>query len=87
MPKVVRFYRNISSDESESIYEQNMHGYVTRKLRDDSNIETTPVYHRLQTGILHSSLKALPLAIKEQEMSTKYLMHKNDNDAGKDVKL
>ncbi|XP_052833275.1 uncharacterized protein LOC106878562 [Octopus bimaculoides] len=85
--EVTRFYCNVSSDERMSLYEQKtMHGYVNRKLRDDSNIDHQSSLSWTNSQITTSHLEEYVFAVQGQEISTKYLMHKRDRDAGKAIK-
>ena len=76
--------RSKASDERLSAYQQKvMHGYVVRKLQSDSNIDNQSSLSWTNNRYISSHFEGYAFAIQEQEITTKYLMHKRDRDAGK----
>ena len=85
--EVAQLYRNIISDGKMCAYQQKvMHGYVSRRLESDTNIDSQSSLSWTNNGYISSHFEGYAFAIQEQEIATKYLIHKRERDAGKTPK-
>ena len=76
-----RKYTKAKAKEYEQRYiNKKMHGYYYRKLQQNDNIDISVSQQRFHTKQITSQFEGYLGAIQDQEMPTKYLVHKIRNN-------